>query len=91
MDVPTLDDTMPDNERLTRAIREITGMQRVKLPYSVIHKMAQVLREHNFDVNVVIRKTEKDIFVMTSAVRTKHRLLQDLQSILVPQPYLRSS
>ena len=25
--------------------------------------MAQVLREHNFDVNVVIRKTEKDIFV----------------------------
>ena len=43
MDVPTLDDTMPDNERLTRAIREITGMQRVKLPYSVIHKMAQVL------------------------------------------------
>lgn len=54
---------MPDNERLTRAIREITGMQRVKLPYSVIHKMAQVLREHNFDVNVVIRKTEKDIFV----------------------------
>ena len=39
MDVPTLDDTMPDNERLTRAIREITGMQRVKLPYSVIHKM----------------------------------------------------
>ena len=63
MDVPTLDDTMPDNERLTRAIREITGMQRVKLPYSVIHKMAQVLREHNFDVNVVIRKTEKDIFV----------------------------
>ena len=37
MDVPTLDDTMPDNERLTRAIREITGMQRVKLPYSVIH------------------------------------------------------
>ena len=63
MDVPALDDTMPDNERLTRAIREITGMQRVKLPYSVIHKMAQVLREHNFDVNVVIRKTEKDIFV----------------------------
>ena len=63
MDVPTLDDTMPDNERLTRAIREITGMRRVKLPYSVIHKMAQVLREHNFDVNVVIRKTEKDIFV----------------------------
>ena len=63
MDVPTLDDTMPDNERLTRAIREITGMQRVKLPYSVIHKMAQVLREHNFDVNVVIRKTERDIFV----------------------------
>ena len=34
MDEPTLDDTMPDNERLMRAIKRDTGVQRVRLPYS---------------------------------------------------------
>lgn len=63
MDTPTLDDTMPDNERLTWAIESQTGMEHVKLPYSVIRKMAHVMRESNFDVNLVIRKTSKDIFV----------------------------
>lgn len=63
MDEPTLDDTMPDNERLVWAIRNQTGMEHVKLPYSVIRKMAHVLRESNFDVNLVIRKTSRDIFV----------------------------
>ncbi len=63
MDEPTLDNTMPDNERLVWAIRNQTGMEHVKLPYSVIRKMAHVLRESNFDVNLVIRKTSRDIFV----------------------------
>ena len=63
LDAPTLDDTMPDNERLVWAIRNQTGMEHIKLPYSVIRKMAHVLRENNFDVNLVIRKTSRDIFV----------------------------
>ena len=36
MEIPTLDDTMPDNERLTRAVKAETGLERVKLPYSVL-------------------------------------------------------
>lgn len=36
MDSPSLDDTMPDNERLMRAIKKQTGAKIVRLPYTVI-------------------------------------------------------
>lgn len=63
MEVPTLDDTMPDNERLVWAMRAATGMDRVKLPYSVLKKLPDVLRAEEFHVKTVIRKTSRDIFV----------------------------
>lgn len=63
MDVPTLDDTMPDNERFTRALKAATGMDRVKLPYSVLKKLPDVLRTSDFHVKTVLRRTSKDIFV----------------------------
>lgn len=63
MEIPTLDDTMPDNERLTRAVKAETGLERVKLPYSVLKKLPDVLRESDFKVKAVIRKTAADIFV----------------------------
>ena len=49
---PTLDDTMPDNERLTRAIEEALGAERVELPFAVMVKMAHTLRENNWNVCV---------------------------------------
>ena len=49
---PTLDDTMPDNERLTWAIREALGVAQVKIPFGVMVKLAATLREHNFRVCV---------------------------------------
>ena len=33
MDPPSLDDTMPDNERLTRALRKYLNISRVRIPY----------------------------------------------------------
>ncbi|MFR7521990.1 MAG: 2Fe-2S iron-sulfur cluster-binding protein [Ruminococcus sp.] len=47
MDSPSLDDTMPDNERLMRAIKKQTGAKIVRLPYTVIRKLADVLREND--------------------------------------------
>ncbi len=47
---PTLDDTMPDNERLTWAIREALGVENVKIPFGVMVKLSSALREHNFRV-----------------------------------------
>ena len=49
---PTLDDTMPDNERLTWAIQEALGVERVKLPFAVMSKLAATLRAYNFHVCV---------------------------------------
>ena len=49
---PTLDDTMPDNERLTWAAQEALGVETVKIPFCVMAKLAYTLREHNFSVCV---------------------------------------
>ena len=49
---PTLDDTMPDNERLTWAIEEALGVEHVHIPYTVMARLASTLREHNFTVCV---------------------------------------
>ncbi len=63
MEVPTLDDTMPDNERFTRAMQALTGMDKIRIPYSVMKKLAVVLRESNFEVQVILRKTADDVFI----------------------------
>ena len=58
MDVPSLEDTMPDNERLTRAIQARTGAESVKIPFPVMVKMAHTLRE--FDFHVCVKGTLRD-------------------------------
>ncbi len=57
MDVPTLDDTMPDNERLMRALKKLSGAKLVRIPYWVICKMADVLRDNNFCIRCVTGRT----------------------------------
>ena len=49
---PTLDDTMPDNERLTWAIEEALGVEHVNIPFAVMVKLAHTLRENNWNVCV---------------------------------------
>ena len=49
---PTLEDTMPDNERLTWAIQEALGVAKVKIPFAVMVKLATTLRAYNFHVCV---------------------------------------
>ena len=49
---PSLDDTMPDNERLTWALEEALGVEKVEIPFCVMVKLAHVLRENSFHVCV---------------------------------------
>ncbi len=49
---PNLDDTMPDNERLTWAIQEALGAERVEIPFCVMEKLAHTLREYGWTVCV---------------------------------------
>lgn len=63
MDEPTLDDTMPDNERLVWALEAQTGKEHIKLSFMVLRKMAKVLREAAFHVKVVATVKEEEVFV----------------------------
>ena len=50
MEEPTLDDTMPDNERFSWAIQAVAGVEKVHIPFSVMVKLASTLRQYNFHV-----------------------------------------
>ena len=63
MDEPSLDDTMPDNERLTRALRKFLNIRRVRIPYKVLKKLPDVLRDNHFQVKCVVRTTSEDLYV----------------------------
>ena len=63
MSPPSLDDTMPDNERLMRALRKYLNISRVHIPYSVLRKLPNVLRDNDFAVKCVVRTTPDDMFV----------------------------
>ena len=52
MDEPTLDDTMPDNERFSWAVQAAAGVEKVHIPFAVMVKLASTIREYNFHVCV---------------------------------------
>ncbi len=52
MSEPTEEDTMPDNERLTWAVQDALGVEKVEIPYFVMVKLASTLRSHGFAVCV---------------------------------------
>ncbi len=52
MEEPTLEDTMPDTERLTMALEGALGCDKVCLSYPTVHKLARVLRQSSFHVAV---------------------------------------
>ena len=78
MDIPSLDDTMPDNERLTRAMQEATGMEVIRIPYSVMCKLAVVLRNSAFDIKVIFRKTAQDVFIYDVIEKDKEAVVGGL-------------
>ncbi len=63
LSLPTLDDTMPDNERLSRALAAQTGVKDIVVPFRVLKELSDVLRKEDFDVKCVIGHEEGKIFV----------------------------
>lgn len=64
MDPPSLDDTMPDLERLIWNVRQVCGTEHVKVPFAVMKHMAETLREYHFDVQCVIRRRKNKVEVL---------------------------
>ena len=60
LDPPSLEDTMPDNERLTWKLTEVTGIERIVMPLAALKKMARVLRESDWNVRCVLEKESED-------------------------------
>ena len=52
MSAPSEEDTMPDIERLTWAIQDALGVEKVEIPYPVMVKLASTLRQFDFTVSV---------------------------------------
>lgn len=52
LEEPTLDDTMPDNERLERALCSKLDLETVEIPYFSMTRLANTLRENGFHVTV---------------------------------------
>ena len=52
MDEPSLEDTMPDNERLTWALTAALGVEKVEIPFCVMVRLASTLRANHFTVCV---------------------------------------
>ena len=48
LDPPTLDDTMPDNERLCRAAAQALGVAEISLPYQITKTLQEFLRSNGF-------------------------------------------
>ena len=65
---PSLEDTMPDNERLTWAIEDAFGVENVHIPFSVMVGLAHTLRENHFSVCVKGELTENAFHCMEVCV-----------------------
>ena len=64
MEAPSLEDTMPDSERLEWAIKAQLEVEEVRIPFAVMVKLANTLREHNFHVCVKGRHEDDKFYCM---------------------------
>ena len=55
---PTLEDTMPDNERLTWALEEATGCEKIELPFYPMSRLPKALRDAEWKVRVLGEKKD---------------------------------
>ncbi|MDR0915705.1 MAG: ASKHA domain-containing protein [Oscillospiraceae bacterium] len=67
LDVPTLDDTMPDNERLARGIAAATGVEHVVVSPYLLAKLPIVLRDADFSVRAFLKTDDSGVTVLDIA------------------------
>ena len=55
MEEPTLDDTLPDNERLLAALSEVLGQSEITLSAAALRQLPDALREGGFTVSCIVK------------------------------------
>ncbi len=63
MSEPTLDDTLPDNERLENALEAATGADTIHIGFYALSHLAAAMRENSFSVSVIFEKNDNAITV----------------------------
>lgn len=61
---PSLEDTMPDNERLLRALGEKFGDKAVELSFAALQKLPHTLREEDFQVRLIAQESDGQVRVL---------------------------
>jgi len=64
MKAPTPADTMPDIERIARAVRLATGIRKVTLPYLVLKQLPKLLRANDFALRCICEKREHTVEIL---------------------------
>jgi len=64
MEAPTPSDTMPDIERIARAIRAATGAGKVTLPYFALKQLPNLLRANDFALRCICEKHEDTVEIL---------------------------
>ncbi len=64
MEEPSLDNTMPDNERLSWAVEAACGASEVKLSFAVLVKLSEVLRKSSFRAQCVVSRDGERVEVL---------------------------
>lgn len=67
MDEPTLDDTLPDNERLENAVSAATGNPDVHIRFYALRHLAGALRDNHFTVTAIYEKVGHHLEVLDIA------------------------
>lgn len=64
LSAPTSDDTMPDSERLERALSQALDEKPIHLSYFALRRLPQVLRASNFRIRAILEDTEAAVTVL---------------------------
>lgn len=51
---PTLEDYLPDSQRIQRAIEKLTGISSIQIGLKILKQLPEILREHKFEITATI-------------------------------------
>lgn len=71
---PTLDDNIPDFERIARELNPLMESKKPDCSVEVLRKMPRIIREAGFDVNLVLREDEKNYEILDIAANKERKI-----------------
>ncbi|MDI3481173.1 MAG: hypothetical protein PWQ97_828 [Tepidanaerobacteraceae bacterium] len=71
---PTLDDNIPDLERIARELTPLMESKKPVCSVELLRKIPRIIRETGFDVNLVIREDEKHYEILDVAAQKDRKI-----------------